>query len=170
LGPDFFVFLGKIDFRTILITSNFIHYSVFMENSLQSLRTANDAVHKINTICNQINEAIAFCMEINSDKVADHSVGLTMKMDSEYVDRVVIALQNMKHHLTELKTHLPKNLFKSQKDRKTITHSLKQSADNLQELFNANNFFRNTYRLLTAEIQTVIDEVLNEIEVPALAA
>jgi hypothetical protein len=44
------------------------------------------------------------------------------------------------------------------------------SSDNLQQLLMSNNFFYNTFQLLVSEVQTMIDRVLEEIPVSAMAA
>ena len=139
-----------------------------MENWLNSLETANHLVKKIDSLCKDIEGAIAQCMELTGDKVATHSVTLTHKMDTEFVDTVVIALHNMKNHLEELKKNIRN--FKSHEEMQTIIHGLMSSSDNLQLLLNSNNFFHNTFQLLVSEVQVMIDSVLEHVELVPMEA
>ncbi|MEI8090984.1 MAG: hypothetical protein WCG98_01725 [bacterium] len=80
-----------------------------MENSFksaESVRNVNVLVQKIDTLCKDIENALAFCMEVNSSSVAGHSVSLTQKMDSDYVDSIVLSFHMMKRHLEKLKKSL----------------------------------------------------------------
>lgn len=129
--------------------------------SSESLRNANNLVQKIDSLCQDIEKALAFCLEVNGDQVAQHSVTLTHKMDSEFVDRVVVALHNMKNHLLQLRKGL--KTFTSEKEVQTIVHGLMSSSDNLQQLLHSNNFFYNTFQLLVSEVQIMIDQVMEEV-------
>ena len=141
-----------------------------MENSLNSasFNNVNSLVQKIDSLTKDIEKALAFCLEVNGDKVAQHSVSLTHKCDTEFVDTIVVALHNMKNHLLDLRKWITS--FKSAEEMQTIVQWLMSSSDNLQQLLLSNNFFHNTFQLLVSEVQTMIDRVLEEIPVSAMAA
>lgn len=175
----FFLFLlEKIATRSIIISSkqktlsihHFIILSFVMENSLNaaSFNNVNSLVQKIDSLTKDIEKALAFCLEVNGDKVAQHSVSLTQKCDTEFVDTIVVALHNMKNHLLDLRKWLTS--FKSSEEMTTIVQWLMTSSDNLQQLLLSNNFFHNTFQLLVSEVQTMIDRVLEQIPVSAMAA
>jgi ABC-type phosphate transport system auxiliary subunit len=131
--------------------------------SAESLRNVNNLVQKIDSLCKDIEKALAFCLEVNSGAVAEHSIALTKKMDSEFVDRIVVALHNMKNHLNELKKGIRN--FRSTEEMQEVVRSLMQSSDALQQLLMSNNFFYNTFQLLISEVQVMIDRVLEEVPV-----
>lgn len=139
-------------------------------NSSESLRNVDAIVSKIDGLCKNIESALAFCLEVNGDKVASHGVALTQKMETEYVDRVVVALHNMKNHLTQVKKALLHHTFSSAHDLKKLVAGLQDASDNLNQLLLSNNFFGNTFGLLVGEIQGTIDHILSEVPMHAMAA
>lgn len=149
---------------------HFITLSSVMENSFNSasFNHVNGLVQKIDSLTKDIEKALALCFDITGEKVAWHSITLTQKCDSEFVDTVVVALHNMKNHLSDLKRGLTS--FSSIKEMNTIVRWLMDASDNLQQLLLSNNFFNTTFQLLVSEVQTMIDRVLEEIPVSAMAA
>ena len=136
-------------------------------NSSESLRNVDALVSKIDGLCKDIESALAFCLEVTSDKVADHGITLTQKMDTEYVDRVVLAMHNMKNHLTQVQKSLKH--FHNAHDLKKLIAGLQDASDNLNQLLLSNNFFGNTFGLLVSEIQSTIDHILNVVPMHAMA-
>jgi len=179
LGSDFSFSFGKFCSReyTYIVKAKrslsihcFITLSSVMQNSLNtaSFDKVNSLVQKIDSLTKDIEKALAFCLEVNGDKVAQHSVSLTQKCDTDFVDTIVVALHNMKHHLADLRKWITS--FTSAEDMQTIVQWLMSSSDNLQHLLLSNNFFHNTFQLLVSEVQIMIDRVLEEIPVSAMAA
>jgi len=91
--------------KTTLSLQHFITLSSVMENSFNSasFNQVNGLVQKIDSLTKDIEKALAFCLEVNGEKVAKHSVTLTQKCDTEFVDTIIVALHNMKNHLLDLR-------------------------------------------------------------------
>lgn len=96
--------------KQMLFTLLFI---ITMENfstklSSESIRNVNALIQKIDGICKDIEKNLAMCLELNGDAVAKYSVATASKVESEFVDRVVLNIQKIKNHLNDLKKALNK--------------------------------------------------------------
>lgn len=76
--------------------------------SSESIRNVNALIQKIEGVCKDIEKNLALCLELNSDSVAQYSVTTANKVESEFVDRVVLNIDKIKNHLRDLKKALSK--------------------------------------------------------------
>ena len=139
-----------------------------MENSFkssESLRNVDALVKKIEGICRNIEQSLAVCMEINTSSVGSYSTGTAAQIDSEFVDKIILTVQKIKNHLRDLKKALPTSLIRSSQDIQNIVVSLTETAQTLNDFLLANNFFYNNFQMPVMEIQSSIDQILEEIEV-----
>ena len=63
-------------------------------------------IQKIEGVCKDIEKNLAKCFERSSASVADFAVSTANKVESEFVDTIVLNIDKIKIHLTELKTAL----------------------------------------------------------------
>ena len=110
---------------------------IIMENfstrlSTESLRNVNALVQKIEGVCKNIEQSLAMCLELNSASVADYSVTTANKVESEFVDRVILNIDKIKNHLRDLKNALNKKVINDMGSITTIIGSLQETSDTLQ--------------------------------------
>jgi hypothetical protein len=74
--------------------------------SSESVRNVNALIQKIEGVCKDIEKNLAMCFELNSDSVAKYSVTTANKVESEFVDRIVLNIDKIKNHLRDLKKAL----------------------------------------------------------------
>ena len=79
--------------------------------SSESIRNVNALIQKIEGVCKDIEKNLAMCLELNGDSVAQYSITTANKVESEFVDRVVLNIQKIKNHLNDLKKALSKKII-----------------------------------------------------------
>ncbi|EKD25689.1 MAG: hypothetical protein ACD_80C00001G0001 [uncultured bacterium (gcode 4)] len=131
--------------------------------STESLRNVNALVQKIEGVCKNIEQSLAMCLELNSASVADYSVTTANKVESEFVDRVVLNIDKIKNHLRDLKNALNTKVINDMGSITTIIGSLQETSDTLQGFLLSNNFFNTTFQMPVMEIQSAIDQILQEV-------
>lgn len=141
--------------KQIIFTSYCI---ITMENfstklSSESIRNVNALIQKIDGICKDIEKNLAMCLELNGDAVAKYSVATASKVESEFVDRVVLNIQKIKNHLNDLKKALNKKTITDITDIENIIGSLQETSDTLHGFLLSNGFFCNTFEMPVMEIQ-----------------
>jgi len=129
--------------------------------SSDSIGKINSLVEKINWTCN----ALLSALELNSMSVGVYGISVTEKLDSEFVDRVVLNIMNLKNHLKDLKREVNVKVIKNAHDLKNIVSSLTQVVDNLTAVMNENGFFRKTFQMPIDEIKMMVENVMSEIEI-----
>jgi hypothetical protein len=85
-----------------------------MENtprSSESLRNVNALIQKIEGVCKDIEKNLAMCLDLTSDSVATFSVTTANKVDSDFVDTVILNIDKIKNHLRDLKKALNKKVI-----------------------------------------------------------
>ncbi len=92
-------------------------------------------------------------MELNGDSVAQYSVATAEKIDSEFVDRIVLNIDAIKNHLRDLKKALNKKVITDTTDIEKIIGSLQETSDTLHTFLLSNGFFNNTFQMPIMEIQ-----------------
>lgn len=139
-----------------------------MNNSLNSLssssiNTVNALIEKINSTC----DALMAALEFNTQTVSNYNMTIVdrMNINSEFIDRVVTNIIVMKSHLADLKKWINGDLIKDTWDLQTVISGLRETSDKLNELLLSDNNFNNVYSMPIAEIQTMIDELLDEIKI-----
>ena len=135
-------------------------------NSLspQSINRINVLIDKINSTC----DALISALEINSEKVSTYNLSIVEKMNtsSEFIDLVVKNIISIKIHLWELKNGLNnEKLFYDILDLQNLVSWLQETSDKLNYLLISDNNFNNIYSMAIVEIQSMIQEVLEEIKV-----
>jgi hypothetical protein len=88
-----------------------------------------------------------------------------MNMNSEFMDRVVTNIIVLKSHLADLRKWLNWNLIHDTLDLQTIVSGLQETSDKLNELLLSDNNFNNIYSMPIIEIQTMISELLDEVNI-----
>lgn len=139
-----------------------------MNNSLNSIpsssiNTVNVLIEKINSTC----DALMAALEFNSQTVSDYNMTIVdrMNINSEFIDRVVTNIIVMKSHLADLKKWINEGLIRDTWDLETLVSWLKETSDKLNELLLSDNNFNNIYSMPINEIQTLIDQLLDEIKI-----
>jgi len=135
-------------------------------NSLspQSINRINVLIDKINSTC----DALISALEINSEKVSTYNLSIVEKMNtsSEFIDLVVKNIISIKIHLWELKNGLNnEKLLYDILDLQNLVSWLQETSDKLNYLLISDNNFNNIYSMAIVEIQSMIQEVLEEIKV-----
>lgn len=74
--------------------------------SSESIRNVNALIQKLDGVCKDIQKSLALCFERSSDAVADFAVTTASKVESEFVDTILLNIDKIKIHLSELKTAL----------------------------------------------------------------
>ena len=74
--------------------------------SNESVRNVHALIQKIEGVCKDIEQNLAMCLELNGDSVAQYSVTTANKVESEFVDRVVLNIDKIKNQLRDLKKAL----------------------------------------------------------------
>lgn len=141
---------------------------IIMENfnaklSSESVRNVNALIQKIEGVCKNIEQNLAMCLELNSGAVAQYSVTTANKVESEFVDRIVLNIDKIKNHLRDLKKALSQKVISDMDGITTIIWSLQETSDTLQTFLLSNNFFNNTFQMPVLEIQTTIDQIFEEV-------
>ncbi len=103
------------------------------------------------------------CLELNSDSVAKYSVTTANKVESEFVDRVVLNIDKIKNHLRDLKKALNKKVISDMSSVNAIITSLQETSTTLNGFLLSNNFFNTTFQLPIMEIQAAIDQIFEEV-------
>ena len=70
----------------------------------------------------------------------------------------------MKKHLADLQKWINWNLIEDTGDLQTVVSGLKETSDKLNELLLSDNNFNNIYDFAINEIQTLIEQVLDEVK------
>jgi len=131
--------------------------------SNESIRNVNALIQKIEGVCKDIEKNLAMCLEISGDSVAKFSVTTANKVESEFVDRVVLNIDKIKNHLKDLKKALAKKVITDTTDIEKIIGSLQETSDTLQGFLLSNGFFNNTFQMPVMEIQGAIDQIFEEV-------
>jgi hypothetical protein len=89
---------------------------IIMENfntklSSESIRNVNALIQKIEGVCKNIEQNLAMCLELNSGAVAQYSVTTANKVESEFVDRIILNIDKIKNHLRDLKKALSQKVI-----------------------------------------------------------
>lgn len=88
--------------------------------SSESIRNVNALIQKIEGVCKNIESSLALCLELSGDSVADFSITTANKVESEFVDRVVLNIDKIKNHLQDLKKALSKKVISDGSDIQKI--------------------------------------------------
>ncbi len=131
--------------------------------SSESVRNVHALIQKIEGVCKDIEASLAMCFELSGDSVADFSVTTANKVESEFVDRVVLNIDAIKNHLRDLKKALSKKTITDTTDIEKIIGSLQETSDTLQTFLFSNGFFNNTFQMPVMEIQAAIDQIFEEV-------
>lgn len=129
----------------------------------KSVDTVNALIDKINSTC----DALMAALEFNTETVSSYNMTVIqrMNMNSEFIDRVVSNIIAMKKHLSDLKKWINGDLLMDTWDLQTIVEWLRETSDKLNELLLSDNNFNNVYDFAINEIQTLIEQVLDEIKI-----
>lgn len=129
----------------------------------KSVDTVNALIDKINSTC----DALMAALEFNTETVSSYNMTIIqrMNMNSEFIDRVVSNIIAMKKHLSDLKKWINGDLLMDTWDLQTIVEWLRETSDKLNELLLSDNNFNNVYDFAINEIQTLIEQVLDEIKI-----
>lgn len=133
--------------------------------SSESIRNVNALIQKIEGVCKNIEKNLAMCLELSWDSVAQYSVTTANKVESEFVDRVVLNIDKIKNHLRDLKKALNQKVISDVHAVTTIIGSLQETSDTLQTFLLSNNFFNTTFQLPVMEIQAAIDQIFEEVSI-----
>ncbi len=131
--------------------------------SQESIRNVNALIQKIEGVCKDIEKNLAMCLELSGDSVAKFSVTTASKVESEFVDRVILNIDKIKNHLNDLKRALNKKVITDTTDIEKIIGSLQETSDTLQSFLLSNGFFNTTFQMPVMEIQWAIDQILNHV-------
>ena len=131
--------------------------------SQESIRNVNALIQKIEGVCKDIEKNLAMCLELSGDSVAKFSVTTASKVESEFVDRVILNIDKIKNHLNDLRKSLNKKVITDTTDIEKIIGSLQETSDTLQSFLLSNGFFQNTFQMPVMEIQGAIDQILNHV-------
>jgi hypothetical protein len=121
--------------------------------SPESIRNVNALIQKIDGVCKDIEKSLAMCFELSGDSVANFSVTTANKVESEFVDRMVLTIDTIKNHLRELKTALNEKVITDITDIEKIIGSLKDTSTTLHGFILSNGFFSTTFEMPVMEIQ-----------------
>ena len=138
-------------------------------NSVQSAEKVHALVQKIEGICKDIEAGLAECFEISSRTVGGFCITTAARVDSDYVDRVVLTLQTLQNHLRDLRKSLHKGLVHDKQDVENIITSLQDTSTQLTSFLLSNNFYAQTFALPVAELSAAIDHIYNEMHISAYA-
>lgn len=129
---------------------------------VKSVDTVNALIEKINSTC----DALLVALEFNSETVSTYNMTIVQRMNinSEFIDRVVSNIIAMKKHLSDLKRWINGDLIMDTWDLQTVVSWLMETSDRLNELLLSDNNFNNIYDFAINEIQTLIQQVLDEIK------
>ncbi len=128
----------------------------------KSVDTVNALIDKINSTC----DALISALEMNTESVSSYNMTIVdrMNINSEFIDRVVSNIIAMKKHLADLQKWINWNLIEDTGDLQTVVSGLKETSDKLNELLLSDNNFNNIYDFAINEIQTLIEQVLDEVK------
>ena len=128
----------------------------------KSVDTVNALIDKINSTC----DALMAALEMNTESVSFYNMTIVdrMNINSEFIDRVVSNIIAMKKHLSDLKKWINGDLIMDTWDLQTVVSWLMETSDKLNELLLSDNNFNNVYDFAINEIQTLIEQVLDEIK------
>ena len=128
----------------------------------KSVDTVNALIDKINSTC----DALMAALEYNTETVSSYNMTIVQRMNfnSEFIDRVVSNIIALKKHLYDLKRWINGDLIMDTLDLQTVVSGLRETSDNLNELLLSDNNFNNVYDFAINEIQTLIQQVLDEIK------
>ena len=104
-------------------------------------------------------------LDLNSDAVGVYGISLTEKMDTEFVDIILLKVAQMKNHLIDLNREVNKEFAGNQKDVEKIIFSLREVGDNLDNLLLGNGFYRNNFEMPIREVQSLIERVYEEVHI-----
>lgn len=133
-----------------------------------NLQSSSESLWKINKLIDNINQTcdmLVSALDLNSDAVGVYGISLTEKMDTEFVDIILLKVAQMKNHLIDLKREVNKEFAGNQKDVEKIISSLREVGDNLDILLLGNGFYRNNFEMPIREVQTMIERVYEEVYV-----
>lgn len=131
--------------------------------SQESIRNVNALIQKIEGVCKDIEKNLAMCLELNGDSIAQYSVTTATKVESEFVDRVVLNIDKIKNHLRDLKKALSQKVIADMNSVTKIIGSLQETSDTLQSFLLSNNFFNTTFQMPVMEIQAAIDNIFTQV-------
>ena len=131
--------------------------------SSESIRNVHALIQKLDGVCKDIQKSLAMCFDRTPDAVANFSVTTANKVESEFVDTIILNIDKIKIHLGELKTALNHKEIKDITAIEKIVSSLQETSTTLQSFLLANNFFNNTFHMPVMEIQSAIDQMYEEV-------
>lgn len=131
--------------------------------SSESIRNVNALIQKIEGVCKDIEKNLALCFELSGESVAQYSVTTANKVESEFVDRVILNIQKIKNHLKDLRKALNKKIITDTTDIEKIIGSLQETSDTLQTFLLSNGFFNTTFQMPVMEIQGAIDQIFEQV-------
>jgi len=128
----------------------------------KSVDTVNALIDKINATCN----ALIILLDINTETVSSYNMTIVQRMNfnSEFIDRVVSNIMALENHLSDLKKWINGDLIMDTLDLQTVVSGLRETSDKLNELLLSDNNFNNIYGHEIVKIQTMIDQLLDEIK------
>ncbi len=133
--------------------------------SSESTRNVNTLIQKIEGVCKDIEKSLFMSLELSGDSVAQYSVTTANKVESEFVDRVVLNIDKIKNHLRDLKKALSKKTINDTGAITKIMWSLQETSTTLQSFLLANGFFNTTFQMPVMEIQAAIDQIFEQVSV-----
>ena len=113
---------------------------------------------EITNICDQLVAAF----EVSSDNVMSYGFSLADDMHTEFVDRVIVAIDKLKLHVADLHHYL------ADFDQGVIAGLVSIQAT-LTSLLLSNNYYLNTFALPISELQADIQGVLDEVKISVAA-
>lgn len=131
--------------------------------SSESVRNVNSLIQKIEGVCKDIEKSLFMSLQLNGDSVAQYSVTTANKVESEFVDRIILNIDKIKNHLRDLKKALNQKVITDMTSITTIIGSLQETSDTLQTFLLSNNFFNTTFQMPVMEIQSTIDHIFEEV-------
>lgn len=121
--------------------------------SSESIRNVNALIQKIEGVCKDIEKNLALCLELSGDSVANFSVTIASKVQSDFVDRIVLNIDIIKNHLYDLRKALHQKVITDTKTIEKTIGSLQETSDTLHTFLLSNSFYNNTFAMPVMEIQ-----------------
>ena len=135
---------------------------------MEQFNTFSASTNKLSNLVEHINQtcdALLSALEVSSDAVGNYGGGIIQQFDSEFVDRVVKALLKIKYHTARLSKEIQNGLISSPEELKNIVSGLLDTLDQLNTLMVSDGFMRNNFAFFIEELQTDINQILEEINI-----
>jgi len=131
--------------------------------SNESVRNVHTLIQKIEWACADIQLKINECLNPTPGAIADFSVTTAEKVDSDFVDVIILNIDKIKNHLDDLKNALSQKVITDVDAINVIVDALRTTSGTLQEFLLSNNFNKNTFEMPIMEIQSAIDQIFEEV-------